>query len=134
MRGGTVEKNCNAIMPTAGERVLIVDDDSFLLEAFQFIMEDAGFAVETARSGQEALNKAWASPFNLVITDLCLPDINGNELSRLVKEVNPNVSVVILTGASSKGKVEIHREPDDVLSKPANLLELLRISNSYKNL
>ncbi len=124
----------SATIARKARRVLIVDDDRYLAEAFQLIMEDAGFVVETARSGREALSKADVAPFNLVVTDFYLPDISGDDLSRRLKEVNPGVSVVMLTGASDKKKDGARGEPDEVLHKPVDPLELLRVSNNYRNM
>jgi len=134
MRGEIIEEGRRAIIRAVGKRVLIVDDDSFLVEVFRLMMEDAGFIVETAHSGQEALAKAEKSPFGLVITDLKLPDITGEDLTHLVKEVNPGVSVVMLTGAPNASTKVLDEEPDEVIQKPAYLLELLRSSNDYRNL
>lgn len=110
--------------------VLIVDDDSFLADTFQLILEDAGFYVETAGTARQALEKAEVTPFRLVITDLKLPDMRGNELSRLLKEKLPGVSVILLTGMSNVEKGADKRDPDEVLRKPIDPLELLRVSNS----
>ena len=115
-----------------GMPVLIVDDDDFLAEAFQMILEDAGFYVETAATGAQALSKAEATPFKLVITDLKLPDIEGDELSRRLKEMIPGVSVILLTGMSNlQNRGE--KAPDKILMKPIDPLELLRVSNSLSS-
>ncbi len=134
MKGEIVEEGRRAIIRALGRHVLIVDDDSFLVEVFRLMMEDAGFIVETAHSGREALAKAEASSFNLVVTDLVLPDITGEDLSRLVKEVNPGVSVVKLAGAPCALVKGLNEEPDKLIQKPAYLLELIRSSNDYRNL
>jgi DNA-binding response OmpR family regulator len=108
--------------------VLIVDDDSFLAETFQLILEDAGFYVETASTGAEALAKAAITPFKLAITDLKLPDATGSELSKELKEIIPGLSVVLLTGMSNVEKSG--NSLDGVLQKPIDPLELLRVSTS----
>ena len=110
-----------------GMPVLIVDDDDFLAEAFQMILEDAGFYVETAATGAQALAKAETTQFRLVITDLKLPDIQGDELSHRLKETIPGVSVILLTGASNAQR---EKATDRVLKKPIDPLELLRVSTS----
>ncbi|HIH88590.1 TPA: response regulator [Candidatus Bathyarchaeota archaeon] len=110
-----------------GMPVLIVDDDDFLAEAFQMILEDAGFYVETAATGAQALAKAEATQFRLVITDLKLPDIQGDELSHRLKETIPGVTVILLTGASNAQR---EKAIDRVLKKPIDPLELLRVSTS----
>ena len=112
-----------------GTPVLIVDDDPFLADAFQIILEDAGFRVETAATGAQAIQLAQRIPFRLVITDLRLPDIQGDELSRELKAILPRVSVILLTGMST-AVTKHERELDKILLKPIDPLELLRVSNS----
>ncbi len=124
MRGTTIGAAKNPLKIA----VLIVDDDSFLAETFQFILEDAGFYVETASTGAEALAKAAITPFRLAITDLKLPDTTGGELSKELKEVIPGVSVVLLTGMS--GVEKSGNSLDGVFQKPIDPLELLRVSTS----
>lgn len=117
--------------PVASISVLIVDDDTYLADVFQPILEGAGFYVETAATGIQALSKAESTPFKLVIADLKLPDIQGNELSRYLKEMIPGVSVILLNGASSMQKDE--KASDKILKKPIDPLELLRASNSLSS-
>ncbi|MCX6648072.1 MAG: response regulator [Candidatus Bathyarchaeota archaeon] len=130
MQGARKGETAKGLAP--GMPVLIVDDDAFLTDAFQLILEDAGFYVETAATGMQALSKAEATPFKLVITDLKLPDIAGDELSRRLKEMIPGVSVILLTGMSSlQNRGE--KAPDKILMKPIDSLELLRVSNSLSS-
>ena len=117
--------------PVASISVLIVDDDTYLADVFQPILEGAGFYVETAATGIQALSKAESTPFKLVIADLKLPDIQGNELSRYLKEMIPGVSVILLNGASRMQKDE--KASDKILKKPIDPLELLRASNSLSS-
>jgi DNA-binding response OmpR family regulator len=132
MMRGTRKKGANAEVLRPCLPVLIVDDDSFLADIFQMILEDAGFYVETAATGMEALSKAGGTPFRLIITDLKLPDISGVELSKLLKEKIPGVSVVLLSGMGNMEKVASYVGLDHVLTKPVDPLELLRFSNSFK--
>jgi CheY-like chemotaxis protein len=117
--------------PGVGIPVLIVDDDKYLINVFQRILEDAGFYVETAATGIQALSKAKSTFFKLVIADLTLPDIQGNELSRHLKEMIPGVSVILLNGASNMQKDE--KASDEISKKPIDPLELLRASNSLSS-
>ena len=109
--------------------VLIVDDNSFLVDSFKLIMEFAGFKVETARSGDEALRKARTIRFDLALVDLNLPDLSGAELSSTLKENTPSMSVMLLTGsagASDKGV-------DGVIANPIDPEELIKISRSLND-
>jgi two-component system OmpR family response regulator len=84
--------------------VLIVDDDEFLADTFKVMLEDAGFYVETAATGGQALLKASQLDFDMAILDLRLPDTTGSELSRRLKDRNSDINVVLLTGITEKLK------------------------------
>ena len=110
--------------------VLIVDDDEFLAETFKMVLEDSGFLVETAHTGNEALLKASQMDFDLAILDLQLPDTSGNDLARLLKERKSDLNVILLTGQTemldSIAKADIRS--DEVLLKPISPDELLKIT------
>jgi DNA-binding NtrC family response regulator len=79
--------------------VIIVDRSSFLVDSFQHLMESAGFNVETARSGEEAICKAEITHFDLAIVENNLLDIAGKDLNLMLKEQTPGISVMILNGS-----------------------------------
>lgn len=123
------------IMEADLARVLIVDDDEFLAETFKMLLEDAGFLVETAITGNQALLKASQMDFDLAILDYKLPDTNGSELSKRLKERNKDINVVLLTG-----QVEVLEDglaegvnKDEVLLKPISPDELLKITEKLSN-
>ena len=65
-------------------RVLVVDDEMIVCESCKRILEEEGYEVETALSGQEAFQKMKEDPFDIVITDLKMPGVDGMEvLTRL---------------------------------------------------
>ena len=117
--------------------VLIVDDDEFLADTFKMLLEDSGFMVETALTGNQALMKASQQDFDLAILDYRLPDTNGSELSKRLKERKNDMTVVLLTGqveALEGDDIEgISR--DEILLKPISPDELLKITEklSQKN-
>ncbi|MCJ7731881.1 response regulator [Candidatus Bathyarchaeota archaeon] len=118
-------------------RVLIVDDDEFLTDTFKMLLEDSGFMVETAQTGNQALLKASQQDFDMAILDYRLPDTNGSELSKRLKERNKDMNIVLLTG-----QVEVLEDEsiegisrDEILLKPISPDELLKITEkmSQKN-
>jgi CheY-like chemotaxis protein len=117
--------------------VLIVDDDEFLADTFKLLLEDAGFMVETAQTGNQALLKASQQDFDMAILDYRLPDTNGSELSKRLKERNKDINVVLLTGqveAIEDDTIDgVNR--DEILLKPISPDELLKITEklSQKN-
>jgi len=76
--------------------ILIVDGDGLLIDSFKKPMESAGFNVETASSGEEALAKSSLTKFKLAVVDLNLPDMSVSELSRMLKENILGISVMLL--------------------------------------
>ena len=117
--------------------VLIVDDDEFLTDTFKLLLEDAGFMVETAQTGNQALLKASQHDFNMAILDYKLPDTNGSELSKRLKERNKDINVVLLTGQveAIDDKTIDGVNKDEILLKPISPDELLKITEklSQKN-
>jgi CheY-like chemotaxis protein len=115
--------------------VLIVDDDEFLAETFKILLEDSGFEVETAQTGNQALLKAGQINFDMAILDYKLPDTNGSELAMRLKERNNDMNVVLLTGqieAIEDERIEgINKE--DILLKPISPDELLKITEKLSN-
>lgn len=116
--------------------VLIVDDDEFLTETFKVLLENAGFIVETAGSGNQALLKASDRDFDLAIVDLLLPDMTGGELSKRLKDGNKSMSVILLTGhAEHLSEVDTTLTgSDEVLLKPISPDELLKVTEKLKKL
>jgi CheY-like chemotaxis protein len=114
--------------------VLLVDDDEFLTETFKILLQDAGFIVETALTGNQAIIKASQKDFDLAILDLMLPDITGNELSKRLKERNKRMNVILLTG-HTEALEDIDIETlgsDEVLLKPISPDELLKVTEKLK--
>ncbi|MGA1844032.1 MAG: sigma 54-interacting transcriptional regulator [bacterium] len=88
--------------PFRGRSVLVVDDDrlarSSLLRNLQNDSREMGYAVKGAENGGEALEMFKDESFDLVLTDLLMPDIDGIELLKKIKSLSPNTEVVIITG------------------------------------
>lgn len=108
--------------------VMIVDDDEFLADTFEMLLEDAGFAVETANSGNEALTKMNTFKFDLAILDYKLPDIPGSSLSKMLKEKDEAINVVMLTGHTEALENHTALDSDEILMKPISPEELLKIT------
>jgi CheY-like chemotaxis protein len=129
------------VLPVAGERtaeeqpevphpaqarILTVDDEPGVLQALQLILAADGHEVTPCRSGAEALERAAAGPYDLVLTDLGMPDMSGWEVAHQIKEVLPKTPVALVTGWGVSLDRERMRESgvDLVISKPFRLAEL----------
>src|SRR5581483_810304 len=101
-------------------RVLAVDDDPDVLEVVRQFLGMDGHRVATASGGQEALDRLRSDHFDLVITDLAMPEMNGGELATAIKLQTPNVPIILLTGFADTMEVQGDhpKAVDLVLGKP----------------
>jgi DNA-binding NtrC family response regulator len=81
-------------------RILIVDDEEIVIRSCLRILAGDEFQVESVQDGREALKKIEESPYDVVILDIMMPNIDGLEVLRRVKETHPNVDVIMITGLS----------------------------------
>jgi FixJ family two-component response regulator len=79
-------------------RILAVDDQRYFRELLEGMLTDAGFEVQTAASADEALLVLEHANFDILLTDLVMPQMDGNELVHRVKQRNPDQDVVVVTG------------------------------------
>ena len=82
-------------------RILVVDDEMIVCESCKRILEEEGYEVETALSGKEAFEKMKANPFDIVITDLKMPGIDGMEVLRTFRKEYPDSIIIMITGFST---------------------------------
>lgn len=79
-------------------RILVVDDEKIICELIERTLKRSNYEVETARNGKTALEKIKESVFDILITDVRMPKINGMEVLREIKKVNPFIEVIVITG------------------------------------
>ena len=106
--------------------ILAVDDDSVACELLREVLEQEGYQVSTATTGQVAIDLAREVPFDLAIIDIRMPDISGIEVLKAVKRANAQMPVLMTTAYSSMNTaIEAIREGAyDYLSKPCKMEEL----------
>ncbi len=104
-------------------KILVVDDEQIVLTAFQIELKDEGYDVKVALSGREAVELVKNEHFDIIFTDLIMPEMNGAQLCREVKAINPEVEVILFSG--SPYEVEEQQERfinaggrDEMLRKP----------------
>ncbi|HAK88174.1 MAG TPA: two-component system response regulator [Nitrospiraceae bacterium] len=78
-------------------KVLIVDDEKNILKLYKAELEEEGYAVVTANSGQEALDVFESENPDIVTLDILMPDIDGIQVLRQLKEKRPEIPVIMLT-------------------------------------
>ena len=82
-------------------RILIIDDDPMVLELLQGVLSSAGHEVTAAANGLDGMKQFRAGFHELVITDVCMPYIDGADLLRVLRRETPDVPVIVVTGHSS---------------------------------
>ncbi len=87
-------------LPRGDARVLVVDDEPVVLEMIREILEELGYGVSPTNNGEEALALFRAKPqaFDLVLTDLTMPRMTGEELARQLRKIRPGIPIILITG------------------------------------
>jgi two-component system response regulator MtrA len=108
------------------ERVLLVEDDASIREVAKLGLTNAGFRVTTAADGREGLLHFRQTPFDLVILDVMLPELDGYEVCRQIR-AESRVPVVILSAKTDTVDVVVGLElgADDYVKKPFEMAELV---------
>jgi two-component system response regulator PilR (NtrC family) len=108
------------------EKILVVDDEQSLRDVLSIMLKRAGYAVTSARDGEEAIELLNREIFDLVITDLRMPKIDGMEVLKAVKSASPETVVLIITAfATADSAVEAMKQGAyDYLTKPFQVDEV----------
>lgn len=90
------------------KKILLVEDDPFLIDIYTTKFKEAGFSVEVASDGEEGLRKLNEEKFDLLVLDIVLPQIDGWEILRKIKNHPPagGLKIVVLSNLGQKGEVE----------------------------
>jgi len=106
--------------------ILIVDDDEDILYFFRVLLEENGYTVDTAQTGQEALEKAESNRYDLILLDYKLSDSHGGVIADKITQMDESVQIIYITGYSMNGKVPRSELVKKVLVKPIPENVLLR--------
>lgn len=107
------------------KRVLVVDDEKLIVKGIRFSLEQDGMEVDCAYDGEEALQKAKDSQYDMVLLDVMLPKMNGFEVCQQIRDFS-NVPIVMLTakGDDMDKILGLEYGADDYITKPFNILEV----------
>jgi DNA-binding NtrC family response regulator len=110
-------------------RILVVDDDETIRTTMKAILEDEGYLVDLAGTGKEAIEKTQNTNYNVALLDIRLPDIEGIELLKLMKESVPKTRKIMVTGYPSMQNAisALNKDADAYLLKPVDIDKLLNI-------
>ena len=108
-------------------KILVVDDDENIRNTMKTILEDEGYIVDLAATGSEAIQKTKKSAYNIALLDIRLPDIEGVELLKLIKDAVPRTRKIMVTGYPSMQNAiaALNKSADAYLVKPIDIENLL---------
>jgi DNA-binding response OmpR family regulator len=102
--GGTTMNQLQEMVgtePRGQPHILLMEDETSMAKGLQMVLEEEGYDVDLAMTGQGALDKFREKYFDLLLADLRLPDINGMEVIKQVKEKRPETEAIVITGYPS---------------------------------
>jgi CheY-like chemotaxis protein len=111
-------------------KILLIEDEGLLRGTLRSALEAAGHSVVEAANGREGLELLGPGPFDVVITDILMPVMEGIETIMAIKRTGADVKVVAISGASQRSKVDFlqvaHRlGADEILHKPFPMADLI---------
>ncbi|MEM3627940.1 MAG: response regulator [Candidatus Bathyarchaeia archaeon] len=108
-------------------RILVVDDDESIRKVLKAVLEDEGYAVDTAASGKEAVRKSYRKFYNLALIDIRLQDMEGVKLLQKLRDTVPKMRKIIITGYPTlQNAIEVlNRGADGYVVKPIEMKKLL---------
>jgi DNA-binding NtrC family response regulator len=112
----------------AGKKMLVIDDEPAIREGVRRILESQSFQVETFANGQAAIDRIKEESFDLVITDLKMPGVSGMDVLKSIKEIQPDLPVIFITGYSTvENAVEVMKlGAVDYIAKPFTPEDMLK--------
>jgi two-component system response regulator HydG len=109
--------------------ILIVDDNEDLLQTFAMILKRRGFCVATADNGTSALDKFKEQSFDVTLMDIVMPEMNGVEAFKKMKEMQPGAPVILMTAYSDEEMIQTAREEGvrQIIHKPIRIDQLIEM-------
>jgi two-component system cell cycle response regulator DivK len=121
----------------AGEKILMVEDNSMNMELFKDLLEVQGYEVYEATNAQEALGQVKSNEFDLILMDVQLPGMDGLTTAKIIREdpQNKNTPVIALTAYAMKGDEERMKEAgcDGYIAKPIDAKEFPKTVTGFLN-
>ena len=108
-------------------RILLAEDDNDMRRFLVKALQNAGYTVASFDNGLAAYNRLREEPFELLLTDIVMPEMDGIELARRATELDPDIKVMFITGFAAVALNPDNTAPKDarVLSKPFHLRDLV---------
>lgn len=115
-------------MPQSKKRILVVDDDEDIQETLKSLLTRKGYAVDVARDGATAIKMSESTPYNVVLLDMVLPDMEGTQLLVKLKPTTPKTRKIMITGHASLDNAvrALNMGADAYLIKPVSPPDLIK--------
>lgn len=109
------------------QKLLIADDDNEIRELLEFDLSHSGYETDTAKDGEEALQKALSGNYNLILLDVMMPKMNGFDVCKNIRAAKPDVPILMLTakGTINDKTLGFDSGADDYIVKPFDIQEVL---------
>lgn len=118
-----------------GRAILVVDDDEYLARMVADLLRAEGYQVWTARDGLQGYSTYYQHPAQTVLTDIDMPELDGFEMMRCIRAVNPSARVVYMSGAPERYRQTLSAEEQNfgasILRKPFRDVALLSLISLY---
>lgn len=117
------------------ENILVVDDDTELRKVLSSILSEEGYSVKTVENGKQAIEVSEKKRFDLALIDIKLPDMNGTELLHRLKEKQPHIVMIIITGFPTiqNAMGAVNEGADGYILKPFEIRKLLQAVRKHLN-
>jgi len=113
--------------PAAMHKILLAEDDNDMRRFLVKALENAGFQVSSYDNGLSAYQRLREEPFEMLLTDIVMPEMDGIELARRAAELDPDIKIMFITGFAAVALNADSEAPKNakVLAKPVHLRELV---------
>ncbi|MFW9930526.1 MAG: response regulator [Candidatus Thorarchaeota archaeon] len=116
------------------KKILVIDDEKLVVESLKKLLKREGYEAHLARSGSEAMEHLTTNDFDLVVSDIRMPDINGIEIVKKIRAYlkengKPAIPEILITGYASKENMEEAEKLNvaDYIYKPFNIKDFLDV-------
>ena len=116
-------------MQVEKKKILLVDDDKNICASLSLILESRGYEIDVAHTGKQAIEKSETSIYNLAVLDIKLPDIEGTQLLKAMRQTSPKMVKIMLTGYPQLQNAidALNDRADAYFTKPVDVARLLKV-------
>ena len=125
--GARVLREATMNLPALSTKILLAEDDNDMRRFLVKALQNAGYDVASFDNGLSAYNRLREEPFELLLTDIVMPEMDGIELARRATELDPDIKVMFITGFAAVALNPDNQAPREakILSKPFHLKDLV---------